>query len=184
MNCNTPGLPVHHQLPGSTQTHVHRVNVPTAISSSVVPFSSCPQSFPASGPFQVSQLFASGSQSIGVSATASALWMNIQDWFPLGWISLQSKGLSRVFSNSTVQKHQLFGTQLSSQSNSHIHTWPQEKTALTRWTFVGKVMSLLFNMLSRSIITFLPRSMCTLILDCHCSWERSADRARKYMFLS
>ena len=86
------------------------------ISSSVIPFSSCPQSFPASGSFPMSQLFASGGQSIGVSASASVLPMNIQDWFPLGWtgwISLQSQGLSRVFSNTTVQKHQFFGIQLS-----------------------------------------------------------------------
>ena len=97
------------------------------ISSSVIPFSSCPRSFPASGSFQVSQLFASGGQSVGVSASASVLPMNIQDWSPLGWtgwISLQSKGLSRVFSNTTVQKRQFFGAQLSSQSNSHSHTWP------------------------------------------------------------
>ena len=101
-----------------------------AISSSIVPFSSCPQSLPASGSFQMSQLFASGGQSIGVSASASVLPMNTQDWSPsewTGWISLQSKGLSTVFSNTTVQRHQFFGTQLSSQSNSHIHTWPQEK---------------------------------------------------------
>ena len=100
------------------------------ISSSVIPFSSCLQSFPTSGSFQISQLFASGGQSIGVSASTSVLPMNIQDWFPLGWtswISLQSKGLSWVFSNTTVQKHQFFGAQPSSQSNSHIHTWPQEK---------------------------------------------------------
>ena len=100
-----------------------------AMSSSVVPFSSCPQSFPASGSFQMSQLFASGGQSIGVSASASVLPMNIKDWSPLGrtgWISLQSKGLSRVFSNTTIQKHQFFGTQ-PSQSNSHIHTWLLEK---------------------------------------------------------
>ena len=87
-----------------------------AISSSVVPFSSCLQSFPASGSFQMSQFFTSGGQSIGVSASASVLPMNIQDWFPLGWtgwISLQSKGLSRVFSNTTVQKHQFFGAQHS-----------------------------------------------------------------------
>ena len=86
------------------------------ISSSVVPFSSCLQSFPASGSFPMSQFFESGGQSIGVSSSASVLPMNIQDWFPLGWtgwISLQSKGLSRVFSNTTVQKHQFFGTQLS-----------------------------------------------------------------------
>ena len=101
-----------------------------AISSSVVPFFSCPQSLPASGSFPMSQLFTWGGQSIGVSALASVLLVNTQDWSPLGWtgwISLQSKGLSRVFSNTTVQKHQFFGTQLSSQSNSHTHTWPLEK---------------------------------------------------------
>ena len=101
-----------------------------AISSSVIPFSSCPQSFPASGSFPMNQLFTSGGQNIGVSASASVLPMNNQDWPPLGWtgwISLQSKGPSRVFSNTTVQKHQFFSTQLSSQSNSHIHTWPLEK---------------------------------------------------------
>ena len=101
-----------------------------AISSSVVPFFSCPQSFPASGSFPMSQLFTWGGQSIGVSASTSVLPMNTQDWSLLGWtgwISLQSKTLSRVFSNTTVQKHQFFGTQLSSQSNSHIHIWPLEK---------------------------------------------------------
>ena len=101
-----------------------------AISSSVVPFSSCPKSLLASGSFPMSHLCAGGGQSLGVSASASVLPMNIQDWFPLGWtgwISLQSKGLSRVFSNTTVQKHQFFGAQLSSQSNSHLHTWPLEK---------------------------------------------------------
>ena len=100
------------------------------ISSSVVPFSSHLQSFPASGTFQMSQFFESGGQSIRVSASASVLPTNIQDWFPLGWadwISLQSKGLSRVFSNTTVQKHQFFGIQLSLWSNSHIHTWLLEK---------------------------------------------------------
>ena len=114
------------------------------ISSSVIPFSSCSQSFPASGSFQMSQLFASGGQSIAVLASTSVLPVNTQDWSPLGWtgwISLQSKGLPRVFSNTTVQKHWFFGTQLSSQSNSHIHTWPLEKPALTRRTFVGKVIS-------------------------------------------
>ena len=101
-----------------------------AISSSVVPFSSHLQSFPASGSFLRSQFFASGGQIIRVSASASVSPMNIQDWFSLGWtglISLQSKGLSRVFSNTIVQKHQFFGTQLSSQPNSHIHTWRLEK---------------------------------------------------------
>ena len=100
------------------------------ISSSVIPSSSGPQSFPASGSFQMSQLFAWGGQSIAVSASISVLPMNIQNWFPLGWtglISLQSKDLLRVFSNTTVQKHQFFGAQPSSQSNSHIHTWPLEK---------------------------------------------------------
>ena len=100
------------------------------ISSFVVPFSSCLQSSPASGSFQMNQLFTSGGQSIGVSASTSVLPMNIQEWFPLGWtgwISLQSKGFSRFFSNTIVQKHQFFGTQLSLQSNSHIHTSPLEK---------------------------------------------------------
>ena len=100
------------------------------ISSSVIPFSSCLQSFPASGSFPKSQFFASGGQSIGASASASVLPMNIQDWFPLGltgWISLQSKGPLRVFFNTTVQKHQFFSAQLSLQSNSHIHTWLLEK---------------------------------------------------------
>ena len=101
-----------------------------AISSSVVPFSSCPQSLPASKSFPMSQLFAWGGQIIGVSALASVLPKNTQDWSPLGWtgwISFQAKGLSRVFSNKTVQKHQFFSVQLSSQSNSHIHTWLLEK---------------------------------------------------------
>ena len=100
------------------------------ISSSVIPFSSCPQSFPASESFPMSQLFAWGGQITGVSASTSVPPMNTQDWSPLwwiGWISLQSKGLSRVFSNTTVQKHRSFGAQPSSQSNSHIHTWPLEK---------------------------------------------------------
>ena len=102
---------------------------PTA-SCSVIPFSSWLQSFSVSGSILMSQLFTSGSQSIGFSASASVLPMDIQDWFPLGLtglISLQSKGLSRVFSNTTFQKYQFFGTQLSSQSNTHIHTWLLEK---------------------------------------------------------
>ena len=100
------------------------------ISSSAISFSSCLQSFPASGSFPMSQLFASGGPRIGISASASVLPVNIQDWFPLGWtgwISLLSKGLSRVFSNTTIQKHHFFSAQLSLYSNSHIHTWPQEK---------------------------------------------------------
>ena len=117
-----------------TQTHVHWVGdaIPT-ISSSIVPFSFCLQSYPALRSFPLSQFFISGGQSIGVSVSASVLPMNIQDWFPLGWtgwISMQAKGLSRVFSNTTVQKHQFFGTQFSSQSNFHIHSWLLEKSQL------------------------------------------------------
>ena len=120
----TPGV-YSNSRPSSPFSRCH----PT-ISSSVIPFSSCPQSLPVSGSFPMSQLFTSGGQSIGVSASASVLPMNTQDWCPLWWtcwISLQSKGLSRVFSNTTVQKQQFFSAQLSSQSNSHIHTWPLEK---------------------------------------------------------
>ena len=115
-NCSMPGLPVHHQLPEFTQTCPLSQWCHPTISSSLVPFSSCPQSSPASGSFPTSQLLASGSQSIGVSASTSVFPMNIQGWSPLGWtgwISLQSMGLSRVFSNTTVQKHQFFGAQLS-----------------------------------------------------------------------
>ena len=122
--CPSPSPGVHSNSPPSSRW-CH-----PAISSSVFPFSSCPQSLPASGSFPVSQLFTSGVQSIRVSALGSVLPMNTQDWCPLewtGWISFQSKGLSRVFSNTTVQKHQFFSAQLSSQSNSHIYTWPLEK---------------------------------------------------------
>ena len=123
MNCNMPGL---HPSPTprvhSNSRLLSRWYHP-AISSSIIPFSSCPQSLPASGSFPMSQLFAWGGQSTRVSALASVLPKNTQDWSPLewtGWISLQSKGLSRVFSNNTFQKHQFFGAQLSSQSNTHI----------------------------------------------------------------
>ena len=106
------------------------------ISFSVIPFSTCPQSFPASGFFQMSQLFASGGQSIGVSAATSFLPMNTQDWSPsewTGWISLQSKGLSRIFSNTTVQKHQFFGVQLHSQTLTSIHDhWKNHNLDLDR----------------------------------------------------
>ena len=110
----------------------------------------------------MSQFFTSGGQSTGVSASASVLPTNIQDLFPLGltgWVSLMSKGLLRVFSSNTVQKHQFFSAQISLWFISHIHARLLEKTiALTRWIFVGKVISLLFNMLSRLVITFVPRS--------------------------
>ena len=122
--CPSPSPRVHSKShPSSQWCH-------PAISSSGVPFSSCPWSLPASESFPVSQLFTWGGQSTGVSALASFLPKKSQGWSPSEWtglISLQSKGLSRVFSNTTVQNHQFFGAQPSSQSNSHIHTWPQEK---------------------------------------------------------
>ena len=142
------------------------------ISSSVVPFSSCLQSFPASWSFPMSRFFTSDGQRIGASASASVLPVNIQDWFPLewtDWISLQLKGLSRVFSNSTVQNHQFFGhSGFFMVQLSHPYMTAGKTIALTRWTFVGKVMSLLFNKLSRLVITFLPRSKRLLI-----SWLQS-----------
>ena len=133
MNGSTPGLPVHHQLPEFTETHIHR------FSDAIQP--SHPMSFPsppAPNPSQPQRLcqwvnFAWGGQSTGVSVLASFLPRNTQGWSPLewtGWISLQSKGLSRVFSNTTVQKHQCFHAQPSSRSNSHIHTWPLENHSL------------------------------------------------------
>ena len=122
--CPSPTPRVHsNSRPSSRWCH-------PAISSSVIPFSSCSQSLSASESFPMSQLFAWGGQSTGVSALASFLPKNTQGWSPLEWtvwIPLQSKGLSRVFSNTTVQKHQFFSAQLSSQSNSHIHTWPLQK---------------------------------------------------------
>ena len=130
MKCGTPGLPVHHQILEFTQTHVHPVSDaiqpshPLSSPSPPAPNPSQHKSFP------MSQLFAWGGQSTGISTLASFLPENTQGWSPLewaGWISLQSKVLSRVFSNTTVQKHQFFSAQLSSQSNSHIHTWPLEK---------------------------------------------------------
>ena len=142
----TPGV---HRNPCPLSQWCH----PT-ISSSVIPFSSCLQSFPASGSFPMSQLFASGGQSIGVLASTSVLPVNSQDWSPLGWtgwISLQFKGLSRVFSNTTVQKHQFFGSAFFTVQLSHPYMTNGKPIALTRWTFVGKVMSLLFNMLSRLV---------------------------------
>ena len=141
MNHSTPGLPVHHQLPEIIQTHTHWVD--DAIQPSH-PLSS--PSPPAPTPSQHQGLFqwVNSSHEVAkvlVSASASVLPMNTQDWSPLGWtgwISLQSKGLSGVFSNTAVQKHQFFGAQLSSQSNSHIHTWLLENNALTRRTLLTK----------------------------------------------
>ena len=131
MNRSTPGLPVQHQLLEFTETHVHWVSdaiQPSHPLSSPSPLAPNPSQ--ASESFPMSQLFAWGGQSTGLSALASFLPKKSQGWFPSewnGWISLQSKELSRVFSNTTVQKHQFFSAQPSSQSNSHIHTWPQEK---------------------------------------------------------
>ena len=168
MDCSSPDFLVLHHLQELAETPVQWVGDAIQPSHPLSPpFSSCLQSFPASGSFPVSWLFASSDQTIGISASTSVLPVNIQDWFPLGWtgwISLLSKGLSRVFSNTTDQKHQIFGAQPSLWSNSHIHTWLTGKTtALTRQTFVGKVMSLLFNTLSRLVIAFLPRSKCLSI---------------------
>ena len=136
-DCLGPHESQHARPPCLSQTPgVHSDSCPLsqwchpAISSSVVPFSSCPQSLPASESFPMSQFFKWGGQSTGVSALASFLPKNTQDWSPLewtGWISLQSKGLSRVFSTTTVQKHQFFSAQPYSQSNAHVHTWPLEK---------------------------------------------------------
>ena len=153
------------------------------ISSSVFPFSFQLQSFPASGSLPMSQFFVSYGQSIGPSASTSVLPMNIQDWFPLGWtgwISLQSKGLSRVFSGTTVQRHQFFGlfwlslfycpalTSIHDYWKSHSFDYTDLLTIQTIQTFVGKVMALLFNMLSRFVIAYLPRSKHLLI-----SWLQS-----------
>ena len=144
-----------------------------AISSSVIPFSSCHNSLQASGPFPMSQLFAWGGQSIGVSGSASVLPMNTQDWSPLGWtgwISLQSKGLSRVFSNTTVQKHHFRCSAFITDQLSHPYMTTGKTIELTRQTFFGKVMSLIFNKLSSLVITFLPRSKSILI-----SWLQSSS---------
>ena len=172
MNSSTPGFPVHHQLPELAQTHVHRISdaiQPSHLLSAL--FSSGLQSFPAPGFFPMSQFFASGGQSIGVSASTSVLPMNIQNWFPLGltgWTSLLSKGLPRVF--SILQFKSINSSALSllySPTPISIHDY-WKNHSLTRFTFVGKGMSLLFNMLSRLVIAFLPRSKCLSI-----SWLQS-----------
>ena len=159
----TPGV-CSHLCPLSWWCH------PT-ISSSVVPFSSCLQRFPASGCFPVSHFFTSGGPSIGVLASTSVLPMNTQGWFPLrltGLISLLSKGLSRVFSSITVGKHQFFSALPSLLSSSHIclYMTTGKTIALTIWTFVGKVMSLLFNALCKFVTAFLPWSNHILIFSC------------------
>ena len=146
MDCSMPGFPVYHQLPVFTQTHVHWIGDAIQPSSSVIPFSSCLQSFPELGSFQISQLFASGGQSIGVSV----LLMNIQDWFPLGWtgwislLSRDSEESSPILQFKSINSSAFFIVQLS-----HPYITTRKTIALTRWTFVGKVMSLLCNLLSR-----------------------------------
>ena len=173
MDCSTSGFPVHHQLPELAQAHVIQPSHPLSSSS--------PPTFNLSqhqGSFPVSQFFVSGGQSIGVSASASVLPMNIQDWFPLGWtgwVSLLSKGLSRVFSNTTAQKHEF--SVLSFLSSPTLTS--RETIALTRRTFVGKVMSPLFNKPSRLGITFLPSSKHLLI-----SWLSQVWRASLRGWLS
>ena len=155
MDCSTPGFPILYYLP-------ELLKHPT-MSFSVILFSSCLQSFLASGSFQMSQFVPSGGQSIGVSASASVLPMKISGLisFSMDWLDLLA--LSRVFSNTTVQKHQFLTLSfLCSPTNTSIMTIGKT-IALTRWTFVGKVMSLLFNMLSGLVISFLSRSECLLI---------------------
>ena len=133
MDCSTSDFPVHHQLPELAQTHVHRVVMPSNRLIICCPLLLFPSIFPGIRVFPMSQFFPSGGQRIGVSASTSVLPMNIQYWFPLwltGWISLPSKGCSRVFSNTTAQKHQFFAAQLSLRSYSHIHIWLLEKPDL------------------------------------------------------
>ena len=165
MNCSMPGFPVHQQLLEVTQTQIHRVSDALHPSHPIIPFSHL-QPFPASRSFLMSQLFASGGQSTGASALASVLAVNIQGWFPLeltGLISLQSKGLSRVFSNTTVQKNQFLGSAFFTVQFSYPYMTTGKTIPLTIQTFVGKVMSLFFNMLSSFVIAFLPRNKHLLI---------------------
>ena len=161
MNRSTPGLPVHHQLPEFTQTQAHQVDDAIQPSITVVPFSSCPQPLPASGSFPMSQLFAWGGQSIRVSASASVLPMNTQDWSPLGWtgwISLQSKESQESFPAPQLKSINFSVLSfLHSPTLTSIHDhWKNH--SLGQRDLVGKVMSLLFYILSKFVITFLPRS--------------------------
>ena len=173
----TPGIVAHQASLSITNSQVYSNSCPLSqwwhpnVSSSVIPSSSCLQSFPASGSFQMSQFFASGGKSIGVSASASVLPMNIQDWFPLrwtGWISLPSKGLSESSKHRSSKASILRHTAFFIVQLSHPYMTTGKTIALTRWNFVSKVMFLLFNKLSRLVIAFLPRSKCFLI-----SWLQS-----------
>ena len=161
MHCSTPGFPVLHCLLDFAETHLHWVSDAVQPSHPPLPRLLQPLILPSARVFSLSQVFASSGQSIGASALASVFPVNIQGWFPLGLtglITLQSKGLSRVFSSTTIQEHQLFGAQTSLWSSSHICTTTRKAMALTIQIFVSKVMSLHFNTLSRLIIAFLPRS--------------------------
>ena len=158
MDCSMPGFPVLHYLPEFAQIHVHWVSV--TISSSASSFSFCLQFFPTSASFTMSQILTPGGPSIGASASATVLPMNIQEWVPLGLIvliSLLSKGLSRDFSSTTIWKHQFL------DELSHQYITIGKTITLTIQTFVGKVMSLLYNMLSRFVLVFLSRSQWLLI---------------------
>ena len=166
MDCSTPGLPVHqgdylNSCPLNWWCH------PT-ISTSVVPFSFCPQSFPASGSFQMSQLFTSDDQSIGVSTSTSVLAMNTQDWSPLGWTGWISLTLKSLLQHKNSKTSILLHSAFFIVQPSHPYMTTGKTIALTKWTFVEKVMSLLCNMLSRLVITFLPWSNRLLI-----SWLQS-----------
>ena len=165
VDCSRSAFPVHHQVPELAKTHVHWAG--DAIQPSQ-PLSSPSPAFNLSqhqGLFKWVSSSHQVAQSIGVSASASVLPMNIQDWFPLGWsgwISMQSKGLSRVFSNTAALRSGFFTVQ-----RSHPYMTTGKTITLTRWVFVGKVMSLLFNMLSRLVIAFLPRNKCLLMSWLH-----------------
>ena len=157
MDWSMPGLPIHHQLPEFTQTHVRRVSDATQPSHSLSsPSPPTLQSFLASGLFPISQFFTSGGQTIGISASASVLPMNIQDWFPLGWtgwVSLLSKGLSRVFSNTTVQKHQFFSAQLLEKGMTNHFSILALRTPWTVWKGLNIVTP--------------KRRRCMKVMDCH-----------------
>ena len=174
MDCSTPGFSVLHYLPVCSNSCPLSQWCHLTISFSAALFSFCLQSFPASGSFPMSQLFTSDGQSIVASASATVLPRNIQGWFSLGLtslISLLSKEPSKVFSSTAVQKHQFFSAQLFLWSNSHISTWLLEKLALTTWTFVSKVISLLFNILSRFIKNKVARPKQKLSCGCVGWWK-------------
>ena len=165
MDCSTPGFPVHHQLPELAQIHVHQIGDVIQPSSSVVPFSSGPQSFPASESFPTSQFFPSGGQSIGVSASALDLISFRMDWLDLLVVQGPLKSLlQHRSSKASILLHSAFFiVQLS-----HLYMTTGKTIVLSRQTFVGKLMSLIFHMLSRVVRAFLPRSKCLLI-----SWLQS-----------